>query len=125
MQKGYSGCLKDGREIYIPNWPANVQFENLTQVCKVLGQDNVVAISTDKSVPVAMIAIMGAEDHTLATKLVLHFVQQARVDGEKVTPNCFDELGMATIVELFANVLHSQYSDFFVSGLTKEPSQSK
>lgn len=125
MNKGYSASLKDGQEIYIPNWPANVQFENLTQVCKLLGQDNVVAISIDKSIPVAMAAIMSADDSELATKLILHFVQQARIDGDKVTSNNFDELGMSVLVELFVHVLHSQYSDFFVSGLAKEPSQSK
>ncbi len=125
MTKGYNATIEDGREIYIPNWPANVQFENLTKVCKVLGQDKVIAISTDKSIPVAMLAIMEAEDPELATKLVFHFVQQCRVDGSKINVSDFDNLGMSVVVELFVNVLHSQYSDFFVSGLAKDHSQDK
>ena len=124
MQEGYSAALDDGREIYIPNWPANVQFENLTQVCKMLGQDNVITIATDKNVPAAMLAIMNAEDHVMATKLVFHFTQQARIAGEKIMPNTMGELGMATIVELFVHVLFSQYNDFFVSGLAKAVSPS-
>lgn len=125
MSEGYTATLADMREIYIPNWPANVQFENLTKVCKILGQENVITVATEINVPAAMLSIMDAEDAELATKLVLHFVQQARIDGNKVLPNSFDELGMATIVELFAHVLHSQYSDFFVSGLAKVHSQDK
>lgn len=125
MTEGYNATIEDGREIYIPNWPANVQFENLTKVCKVLGQDNVIAIATDKSVPVAMLAAMNAEDPELATKLIFHFVQQCRLDGDKINSSSFDSLGMSIIIELFVNVLHSQYSDFFVSGLAKAHSQDK
>jgi hypothetical protein len=125
MTEGYTAALQDGREIYIPNWSATVQFENLTQVCKVLGQENVIAITTDKSVPVAMLAIMDAEDHKLATKLVFHFIQQARIDGSKIDTNKIEQLGMPTITELFVHVLHSQYNDFFVSGLAKGTSPNK
>ena len=121
MSKNYTGNLADGREIYIPKWSVSVQFENLTQVCKYLGQSNVIDIS-ELNVPAAMIAIMNAEDAVATTKLILHFTQQARIAGEKVTLANMDELGMATVVELFTHVIHSQFNNFFVSGLAKVPS---
>jgi hypothetical protein len=99
-----------------------VAFENLTQAVKLLGQSNVIDIATNKNIPLAMLAIMGAEDSKLATEMVLWFTQQARIDGSKITANSMDDLGMHTIVELFAHVLYSQYNDFFVSGLAKEAS---
>jgi len=124
MKEKYTSELEDGRAIYIPYWPASVAFENLTQVCKLLGQDEVIAIS-ELNIPAAMVAVMSAEDPKEATQLVLHFVQQARVDGEKVVMGSMDDLGMSVIVELFAHVLKSQYSDFFESGLAKVRSQDK
>ena len=124
MSEGYRSNLKDGRQIYIPNWSVKVQFENLTQACKYLGQDNVIAIST-LSVPAAMLAIMGSDDPTQATELVIYFTQQARVAGEKITIDNIESLGMPTIVEVFTHVMHSQYNDFFVSGLAKAPSHNK
>lgn len=124
MSEGYKSNLEDGRPIYIPQWSVKVQFENLTQACKYLGQDNVIAISA-QNVPAAMLAIMGSEDSTQATNLVMYFVQQARVAGEKITVENIENLGMATIVELFTHVMHSQYDDFFVSGLAKAHSHNK
>ena len=121
---GYNATLSGGQEIYIPNWSAKVAFENLTQVCKALGQTEVVEISA-LNVPVAMGAVMGSDDHVLATQMVFHFVGQARIDGDKIDSNMMDQLGMAVIIELFTHVMHSQYNDFFVSGLAKAPSQSK
>ena len=59
--KGYKGNLEDGREIYIPNWSATTQWENLTQACKILGQTNVMTIST-LNIPAAMLAVMGSDD---------------------------------------------------------------
>jgi len=124
MSEGYSSNLEDGRKIYIPNWSAKVQFENLTQACKYLGQDEVINIST-LNVPAAMLAVMGSDDPITSTDLVLHFTQQARIDGEKITLSSMDDLGMATIIELFAHVMHSQFNDFFESGLAKAHSQNK
>ena len=123
MTKKYSSNLADGREIYIPSWPVSVQFENLTQACKYLGQQNVYKIS-EINVPAAMLAIMNSEEAEDTTKLILHFVQQARIAGEKVTLDSIEELGMATVVELFTHVIHSQFNDFFVSGLAKAASPS-
>lgn len=124
MSEGYHATLKDGQEIYIPNWPAKVAFENLTQATKYLGQDNVINIST-LNVPAAMLAVMGSDDPQASTKLVLHFICQARIDGEKITPADADFHGMSLIIELFTHVMHSQYNDFFVSGLAKAPSLDK
>ena len=115
----YSGSIKDGRAIYIPSWPAKVQFENLSMACKQLGQDNVINIS-DLNVPAAMIAVMNADDPKTATEMMFHFVKQARIDGDKLQDDfAVEALGMATIIELFTHVLHSQFNDFFVSGLAK------
>ena len=122
--KDYTGELADGRAIYIPNWSVKVQFENLTQACKYLGQDEVIAISA-LNVPAAMLAIMGSDDAETATKFVLHTVQQARVDGQKIGLTTIEELGLAMVVEIFTHVLHSQYHDFFESGLAKAPSLNK
>ena len=125
MREGYTATLTEGQDIYIPMWPANVQFENLTQVCKHIGQDQVVEISTNLNVPAAMLAVMGSGDAEASTKLMLHFVQQARIDGKKIDIISMDDLGMAVIIELFVHVLYSQYNDFFVSGLAKVPSLQK
>lgn len=120
----YKAKLADGRDIYIPSWSVKVQYENLTQACKYLGQNNVVNISA-LNVPAAILAVMGSEDAVTSTEFVLHTTQQARIDGNKITEASLDELGMSTIMELFTHVMHSQYHDFFESGLAKAPSQSK
>jgi hypothetical protein len=117
----YNANLKDGRAIFIPSWPVSVQYENLTTACKYLGQDNVIEISY-KNIPAAMIAVMQAEKPKETTQMIMHFVQQTRMDGDKISANNVDELGMATIMELFVHVIHSQFNDFFESGLAKEAS---
>lgn len=124
MSQNYSGTLADGREIYIPNWSVKVQFENLTQACKYLGQDQVITISA-LNVPAAILAVMGSEDAESCTQLILHFTQQARIAGEKIDMDCIEKLGMPTVIELFTHVMHSQYNDFFELGLAKAHSQSK
>lgn len=123
MSNNYTGNLEDGRTIFIPSWSAVVQFENLTQACKYLGQDNVIQISS-LNVPAAMLAVMGSEDAKATTELVMHFVQQARIEGDKITPDSMDKLGLPVILELFVHVMHSQYNDFFVSGLAKAASHN-
>jgi hypothetical protein len=124
MSNDYHGKLDDGREIFIPSWTVKVQYENLTQACKYLGQDNVVTISA-LNVAAAVLAVMGSDDAEASTQLVIHFTQQARIEGEKITPASINELGMFTVIELFAHVMYSQYNDFFVSGLAKARCQSK
>ncbi len=124
MSNGYTGTLVDGRKIYIPNWSVKVQYENLTQACKYLGQDNVIKISS-LNVPAAMLAVMGSEDAKASTELLLHFTQQANLDGDKITDSSLDEVGMDIVIEIFTHVMFSQYNDFFVSGLAKAHSQNK
>ena len=124
MSKDYTGSLADGRSIYIPNWSVKVQFENLTQACKYLGQDQVIEIST-LNVPAAMLAIMNSDDAETTTQFVLHVVQQACIDGSKIDTALIEKLGLDIVVELFTHVMHSQYDDFFVSGLAKAPSRNK
>jgi len=120
----YKAKLHDGRDIYIPSWSVKVQYENLTQACKYLGKDNVITISA-LNVPAAILAVMGSEDADASTQLILHFTQQARIAGEKITGSSLDDLGMSTIIEIFTHVMYSQYHDFFESGLAKAPSRDK
>ena len=124
MKESYKGNLSDGRPIYIPVWPATVQFENLTQVCQYLGQDNVVSISA-LNVPAAMVAIMGSEDFKASTDLMMHFIKQARLDGDKLTEDNIDDMEMDVLIEIFTHVMHSQFNSFFVLGLAKVPYQQK
>ena len=122
---GYSTEIKDGREIYIPSWAVNVQLENLTQASKVLGASNVINIS-EPNVASVTYAIMNAEDAKLTAKLIKHFVCHVRIEGDKITEENIDsyfEGQLSTVIELFAHVIHSQYADFFDSGLAKEASQ--
>lgn len=124
MSDGYSSTISDGREIYIPDWSVKVQYENLTQACKYLGQENVITIS-GLNKAAAVLALMNADSPKETTALVLHFVQQVRIDGSKIGPESMDELGASVVLELFTHVIHSQYNDFFESGLAKAPSQDK
>ena len=129
---GYNATLATGQEIYIPNWSAKVQFENLTKACKVLGQDEVINLSA-LNVPAAMLAVMGSEDSADCTGMVMFFCQQARIAGEKVVLKDGgmelmlggEIMDMALIIEVFTHVMHSQYHSFFESGLAKAASPSK
>tara|TARA_R110002096_G_scaffold25785_1_gene80190 strand:- start:57 stop:443 length:387 start_codon:yes stop_codon:yes gene_type:complete len=121
MKEPYKRKLINGSEIYIPNWAVDVALENLTQAGKVLGSEHVINIS-ELNQAGAIVALMNAENPQLASRLVKHFICQVRIDGNKITPetinNMFD--GQLDIVlELFTHVIHSQYADFFSSGLAK------
>ena len=123
---GYTGKLKDGSEVYIPYWPADVSLENLAKAGKYLGVENIITIS-DNNIAAFVVAISQAHDPEHAAGIVKHFVCTARVDGKKITPGSFDtdyEGKLAVIAELFCLVVHAQYADFFESGLAKEVSPS-
>jgi len=123
---GYSATLIDGREIYIPAWPINVALENLASASKYLGAQNVILISELK-LPSVIVGIMESEDPKQCANLIKHFVCQVRIDGKKIEPKTIESMfegELSTITEIFAHVIHSQYSDFFVSGLAKAPSQN-
>lgn len=122
--EGYKATLKEGQEIYIPRWGATIQYENLTQACKYLGQDRVMQIST-LNYASAMLAIMGSDDAKGSTELVMHFVQQCRIDGKKIDKDTIEEFEMNLILELFTHVMYSQYYQFFESGLVKASSPPK
>lgn len=125
--KDYKATLKDGRAIFIPSWPVDVALENLTQAGKCLGTENVINIS-ELSIPAVIVSIMGCDDYKLTSALIRHFICQVRIDGTKIAPETINSMfngDLATVAELFAHVIHSQYSDFFVSGLVKESSQDK
>lgn len=127
MKEPYRKRISDGREIYIPNWPVDVALENLTQVGKLLGTENVINIS-ELNIPAAIVAIMKCENPKLATALIKHFVCQVRIDGSKIEPETISAMfegDLHGVVELFTHVIHSQYSEFFSLGLAKEASQDK
>jgi len=123
---GYSGTLKDGREIYVPHWAVDVSLENLTNAAQYLGADNLLSISQN-SAPAAIIAITQAKDAKATAALVQYFVCSARVDGDKITSSGFNSMFTGKIheaLEIFATVVHAQYADFFELGLAKETSQA-
>ena len=125
--KEYTAKLKDGRSIFIPAWPVDVSLENLSQVSKCLGPDCVINISK-LHIPTAIIAIMESKEPKLTSALVKHFLCQVRIEGSKIsqeTINSMFEGELATVIELFTHVIHSQYNDFFELGLAKELSQEK
>lgn len=118
---GYTETLKDGREIYIPSWTVSVALENLTMAGKYLGTNRVIDIS-ELNIASVILAIAESPEPKEAANLVEHFVCQARIAGEKITPstiNTIFEDDLKTIAEIFAHVVHSQYADFFASGLVK------
>jgi len=123
---GYTAKIKDGREIYIPSWPVDVALENLSMAGKYLGADNIINIS-ELNVAAVIVAIMNAENPAKATSLVNNFVCHVRIAGDKILPETINEQfadDLKVIAELFAHVIHAQYSDFFEYGLAKEPSHS-
>lgn len=127
MKESYTKTISDGREIYIPYWPVDVALENLTQVGKLLGTENVIRIS-ELNIPAAVVAVMGCDNPKLASAMIKHFVCQVRIAGSKIetsTINSMFEGDLHAVIELFTHVIHSQYADFFSLGLAKEVSQDK
>ena len=125
--KDYTASLKDGRAIFIPSWPVDVALENLAQASKCLGTESVINISK-LCIPTVIVAIMQSEDPKLTSALIKHFICQVRIDGQKISPETINKMfegDLAVVTELFAHVIHSQYSDFFVLGLVKETSPEK
>jgi len=121
---GYTANLKDGREIYIPNWPVDVALENLAMAGKYIGADNVINIS-DLNIASVIVAIMNAENPAKTAELIKHFVCHVRIDGSKIDPSTMNTMfadDLKSVAEMFAHVIHSQYNDFFECGLAKEHS---
>jgi len=123
---GYNGKLKDGREIYVPHWPASVSLENLAKAGQCIGTSALIQIS-ELNTPAVIIALADAKDSAATVGLIKHFVCSMRIEGKKIDASEFDELfsgNLGDIPELFATVVHAQYFDFFASGLAKAPSPS-
>lgn len=121
MSDGYSGTLKDGREIYIPHWPVDVAVENLTKAGQLFGNEAVVNMATPSLLAVVK-SIMEAKDPVDTAAFVKHCICQARMEGEKISNRNVDKLfshDLAGAAELFAWVLHEQYYDFFKLGLAE------
>jgi len=129
----YQATLKDGQAIAIPSWPIDVALENLTHAGKYLGTEYVIKmaeLAEDGSVNTAMVivAIMESQEPKLCASIIKQFVCQARISGNKIEPGTIDNMfdnNLSIVTELFAHVIHAQYSDFFVSGLAKAHSPSK
>ena len=125
MNKDYRAKIRDGRDIYIPSWPVDVSLENLTLAGKLLGTENIINIAA-LNIPAVVVAIMNADDAKQAAALVKHFICQVRIDEKKIEPetiNSMFEGDLPVVTELFAHVIHSQYNNFFESGLAKDNSQ--
>jgi len=118
---GYTSALKDGREIYIPAWPIDVSLENLTLAGKCIGAEHVINIAS-LNISSVIVAIMEADNPKQTASMIKHFVCQARIAGNKIEPGTLDNMfdgDLKGVAELFAHVIHSQYNDFFESGLAK------
>ena len=127
MKEAYRNTIKDGREIYIPNWPVDVALENLTKVGRVFGTSAVIKIA-ELNVASGVVAVMECVEPNIAAAMIKHFVCQVRIDGSKITPDTINTMfsgDLHAVIELFTHVLHSQYSDFFDSGLAKDSSQEQ
>jgi len=123
--KGYKDTLSNGKDIFIPSWPVDIALENLAKAGQFIGTDRLVSIA-NKSVPDVIIAIANSEDPTNTAGLIKHFCCSARIGGEKVSPGDFDEIfkgSLKDVAEIFSLVMHSQYHDFFESGLAEVSSQ--
>lgn len=121
----YNGFLKDGTEIYVPNWPVDAALMNLSSGGKYIGADNLLRIA-DLNIPAAILAITESDSPAETKDFIKHCVCHARIDGQKITPNNVNSLfeeNLAKMIEIFTVVIHAQYSDFFVSGLVKANSQ--
>tara|TARA_R110000744_G_C19316746_1_gene557241 strand:- start:449 stop:835 length:387 start_codon:yes stop_codon:yes gene_type:complete len=124
MNEPYRKTIKDGREIYIPNWAVDVALQNLSQAGKVFGNENVIRMA-ELNIPASVVALMSATDPALAARLIKHFVCQVRIDGSKIEPETLNDMfegKLAVVMELFCHTMHSQFSDFFSLGLAKEVS---
>ncbi len=125
MSEPYKRTISDGRAIFIPNWPVDVALENLSTAGKVLGSEHIITIS-EMNKAAAIVALMDAENPKLASQLIKHFICQVRIDGNKIEPNTINSMfegSLNIVLELFTHVLHSQFHEFFSSGLAKEASQ--
>lgn len=125
--KKYYAKLRDGRDIYIPNWPVDVALENLAQAGKVFGTPNVIRIA-EGNMAAAINALTKSDDPKLASALIKHFICQARIDSKKIEPDTLATMfegELFVVMELFMHVLISQYADFFALGLVKEHSQEQ
>jgi len=124
MKEPYRKTIKDGREIYIPNWAVDVALQNLSQAGKVFGNENVIRMA-ELNIPASIVALMNATDPELAARIIKHFVCQVRIDGSKIEPETLNNMfegNPAVVMELFCHTMHSQFSDFFSLGLAKEAS---
>ena len=119
--KGYTGKLKEGKEIFVPYWPVDVSLENLTKAGKYFGTENIIRIS-ELNIPAAIVAISECKDPANGAAFIKHCICQVRIDSQKIEPDDVDTMFVGKIheaVEMFVHVIHAQYADFFVQGLVK------
>ena len=124
MSKGYNATLKNGSEIYIPMWAASEALKELSNAGKYIGSDHLIAIS-QLDVPSLMVAVLEAKDPENTAGLIKHYVCSVRIEGERITPNVFDEMFEGELflaMEIFTHVIKAQYASFFELGLAKETS---
>lgn len=123
--KGYKAPLKNGKKIFIDNWPVEIALGNLTLASRVLGPDYVRQIA-DLDHKATIKAIVNAQDHKGTAEFIAHCVTCVVLDGVRITPELLDtqfEGKLHEVAELFTHVIHSQYHDFFDYGLAEDNSQ--
>lgn len=127
MEDSYTAILKDGTKIQIPMWSATVGIQSLSKAGQYIGATNLILIS-ELDLKTVMVAILDSKDPDNTAELIKHFVCSARLDGKKISKNEFDDLfqgNLGKVIEIFAHVVKSQYSSFFLQGLAEEHSQEK
>jgi hypothetical protein len=104
-----------------------VGFENLTKTAQYIGADSLVAIS-GRNIPAAILAITSAAEPRKTAELIKYYVCSARIAGEKITPDVYEERfngNLYEAIEIFTIVAHAQYDEFFRQGLVRDSSPSE
>ena len=115
--------LKDGREMYMPQWGVFVAHENLGKLNEVFNQESLAEIILGERPLAAFVrATMNNKDPQEAASLTRYVVSQARIDGKKVS-TFVDDLTLELCAEIFTEILKSQYKSFLEYGLAEASSQ--
>ena len=115
--------LKDGSEMYMPQWGVFVAHENLGKLNEIFHQDMLSEmILGEKPLAAFVHATLNNKDPHEAASLTRFVVSQARIDGKKVS-TYIDEVSLELCAEIFTAILKSQYESFLEFGLAEVTSQ--
>ncbi len=121
--EGYRAKLQTkgfvGKPIYIKNWPINTLLTNISHATRLWGADELVAVAKlDLQAAMRCATKSGAGEE--GADLILHMIKSVTLDGKSLDVADLNHLFEArpiTAIEIFMHVIHSQYDDFFASGL--------